>query len=69
MNLSIRRNLTRIAMVSGVALLSVACAPEIQIRAPKDPIVINLNIKIEHEIRVKVERSVDDLLETEKGLF
>lgn len=69
MNLSIRRNLTRIAMVSGVALLSVACAPEIQIRAPKDPIVINLNIKIEQEILVKVEKDIDALLLNNKDLF
>jgi hypothetical protein len=56
-------------MVSGVALLSVACAPEIQIRAPKDPIVINLNIKIEQEILVKVEKDIDALLLNNKDLF
>jgi hypothetical protein len=46
-----------------------ACQPTVKIEPPDKPIVINLNIKIEHEIRVKVERSVDDLLATEKGLF
>ena len=46
-----------------------ACQPTVKVEPPDKPIVINLNIKIEHEIRVKVERSVDDLLETERGLF
>ena len=54
-----------------IVLLSAlaGCNPTVKIEAPDKPIVINLNIKIEHEIRVKVERSVEDLLATEKGLF
>jgi hypothetical protein len=31
--------------------------------------VINLNIKIEQEIRVKVEKEIDDLLLKNKDLF
>lgn len=52
----------------GMSLLT-ACEPRVQIEAPKKPIVINLNVKIEHEVRVKVERDVEDLLKKEKGLF
>ena len=55
-----------VACVLGVAT---GCAPELQIRAPEKPIVINLNIKIEQEIRVKVEREIDDLLLKNKDLF
>ena len=33
------------------------------------PIEINMNIKIEHEIRLKIEKDVDELLSTQKGLF
>jgi len=64
---SFRRNLARIAL--GFAVLAGACTPEIQIRAPKDPIVINLNIKIEQEIRIKVEKDIDALLLNNKELF
>ncbi|MEX2614663.1 MAG: YnbE family lipoprotein [Alphaproteobacteria bacterium] len=46
-----------------------ACTPEVQIRAPDKPIVINLNVKIEQEIRIKVEKDIDNLLETNKDLF
>jgi len=41
----------------------------VQIRAPDKPIVINLNVKIEQEIRVKVEKDIDDLLLKNKDLF
>ena len=56
-------------MALGFEVLAGACTPEIQIRAPKDPIVINLNIKIEQEIRIKVEKDIDALLLNNKELF
>jgi len=28
-----------------------------------------MNIKIDHEIRIKVDRELDSLLDTKKGLF
>ena len=55
-------------VIGSVALIA-ACAPEVQIRAPEEPIVINLNIKIEQEIRIKVEKDIDDLLLNNKDLF
>ncbi|HSA80921.1 MAG TPA: YnbE family lipoprotein [Geminicoccaceae bacterium] len=46
-----------------------ACTHRVQVEAPKDPIVINLNVKIEQEVRVKVEKDVEDLLEDNPDLF
>ena len=46
-----------------------ACTHKVQVEAPKDPIVINLNVKIEQEVRVKVEKDVEDLLEDNPDLF
>ncbi len=43
-------------------------APKVAIEAPKEPIVINMNIKVEHEIKVSVEKDLDEMLE-EKELF
>lgn len=65
----IRQHARRGAIVIGLAVLGMACTPEIQIRAPEEPIVINLNIKIEQEIRIKVEKDIDDLLRNNKDLF
>jgi hypothetical protein len=41
----------------------------VQIEAPKEPIVINLNVKIEQEVRVKVEDDVEQLFDTNDNLF
>lgn len=55
------------AMLS--ALLLAACQPTVKVEAPDKPIVINLNVKIEQEVRVKVEKDVEDLLQERKDLF
>ena len=62
--------------VSIMVLLSLAagslmtgCNPTVKIEAPDKPIVINMNIKIDHEIRIKVDRELDNLLDNKKGLF
>lgn len=47
----------------------VSCAPTVKVEAPDKPIEINLNVKIEQEVRVKIERQVDDLLEDKPGIF
>jgi hypothetical protein len=44
-------------------VLLLGCQPTVQLEAPKEPIVINLNVKIEQEVRVRVERDLDELLE------
>ena len=46
-----------------LATLAAACNPRVQLEAPKDPIVINLNVKIEQEVRVRIERDLEDLLD------
>lgn len=54
--------------VSLIAALA-ACQPTVQVAAPEKPIVINLNVKIEHEVRVKLEKDVDALLNKNSDLF
>ena len=51
-----------------LALGMAACTPTVRMEAPKEPITVNLNVKIQHEIYVKVDEEVDELF-GEKGLF
>ncbi|EEW1305724.1 YnbE family lipoprotein [Escherichia coli] len=46
-----------------------ACTPRIEVSAPKEPITINMNVKIEHEIIIKADKDVEELLETRSDLF
>jgi hypothetical protein len=43
--------LTALLLGAGLA----ACSPTVKVEAPDKPIVINMNVKIEQEVRVKIE--------------
>lgn len=57
-----------IAGVLAVSLLS-GCTPRIEVAAPEEPITINMNVKIEHEIHIKVDKDVESLLKSRSDLF
>ena len=46
-----------------------ACTPTVKVDPPSEPITINLNVKIDHEIRVKVDRELEDLFSEDSELF
>ena len=51
------------------ASLLASCTPTVQVAVPNEPITINLNVRIEHEVRVKVEEDLDGIFSTDSGLF
>ncbi len=59
--------MTLLSLTTGA--LMTGCSPTVKIEASDKPIVINMNIKIDHEIRIKVDRELDSLLDNKKGLF
>jgi hypothetical protein len=52
-----------------IGALAGACQPTVRVEAPEKPIVINLNVKIEQEVRVKIDRDVDNLVKSNPDLF
>ncbi|RKZ99782.1 MAG: YnbE family lipoprotein [Gammaproteobacteria bacterium] len=52
----------------GIISLS-ACNPTVRLETPQEPIRIEANITIKHEIRIVVEKEVDEMFEEEAGLF
>ena len=55
----------------GMVIVSMltGCTPRIEVAAPKEPITINMNVKIEHEIHIKVDKDVETLLKSRSDLF
>lgn len=64
----IPRALWRITTAALVGGLIAGCTPTVQMAAPKEPITVNLNVKIQHEIYVKVDQDLDEMF-SERGLF
>lgn len=43
-------------------IIATGCTPRIEVAAPKEPITINMNVKIDHEIQIKADKDVEKLL-------
>lgn len=56
-------------LVGGYLLLATACSPTVRVAPPSEPITINLNVKIEHEIKIKVEKDLEELFSEDSDLF
>ena len=46
-----------------------ACNPTVKVEAPDKPIEINLNVKIEHQIRIQVDKELESLFDEESDVF
>ena len=60
--------MTNVGAAGLLCLTVAACTPRVEVAADK-PITINLNVKIDHEIRVKVDKELDQVLSQQSGLF
>ena len=59
-----------LAVLAGPAfLLLAACQPTVKVEAPKEPITINLNVKIDAEVRVKLEKQAEEDIKSKPGIF
>ncbi len=43
--------------------------PKVEVVPSDKPITINLNVKIDHEIRIKIEKELQEALSEKNGLF
>jgi len=55
------------ALVHVVAM--VGCTPKVAVEAPEKPITINLNIKLDADVRVKLEEAAKKDIEANPNVF
>ncbi len=58
----------RMAIVVMATLLFAGCTPTVKV-ATDEPITINLNVNIKHEILVKVDKDLDDIFADDSDIF
>ena len=59
----------RVIVLGLAPLFLIACQPKVQIVPSEKPIVINLNVKIDQEVRVRLDKDVEDLIANNPDLF
>jgi len=50
-------------------LLLSSCAPTVRVEAPDKPIEINLNVNIEHNVKIQMDKQLDNLMQNKKDIF
>ncbi len=63
------KTLSKAVLLAGLVSAISACTPSVQVALPNEPININLNVKIQHEILIKVDKQLDDMFSESSGLF
>ena len=62
-------NKVRVLLVLATSVVfAVGCTPTVKL-ATDEPITINLNVNIKHEILIKVDKELDDLFGEDSELF
>jgi hypothetical protein len=65
MSLSLGRAVLAMALVVSAA----ACEPTVKVEAPQEPITINLNIKLDAEVRVRLEEQAKEDIQKNPDIF
>lgn len=45
------------------------CTPTVKVEAPEKPIEINLNVNIEHRVKVEIDRDVQQAISENEDIF
>jgi hypothetical protein len=53
----------------GLATMLAACQPTVKVEPPKEPITINLNIKLDADVRVRLEERAKEDIQSNPGIF
>ena len=61
----------RLVFAGALAAMTMgACSPTVQLAGtPDKPITINLNVKIDQEVRIKLDKEVSDMISKNKDVF
>jgi len=60
---------TRILGPLLLVVLAAGCQPTVRVEAPKEPITINLNIKLDADVRVRLEQQAQEDIQKNPDIF
>ena len=63
-----KTGLIRASIAALALVILIACTPTVKV-STDEPITINLNVNIKHEILVKIDKDLDDLFDEDSELF
>ena len=64
-----RKSVTGIALAAISVPMLLACAPTVRVEAPREPITINLNVRLDADVRVRLEEQAREDIRENPGIF
>lgn len=64
-----RRTVACVTAPLAAAAVLWACTPRVEVAPPKEPITINLNIKLDADVRVKLEEAAKQDIKSNPDIF
>ena len=64
------RKLTSFILVTSATIATlIGCTPTVKVEAPDKAIVVNMNLNIEHTVKVQIQRDLEDTFKKNPDLF
>ena len=64
-----RKSVSGIALVAITVPILLACTPTVRVEAPREPITINLNVRLDADVRVRLEEQAREDIRENPGIF
>ena len=64
-----RKCVIGIALAATAAPMLLACTPTVRVEAPREPITINLNVRLDADVRVRLEEQAREDIRENPGIF
>ena len=59
----------KLFILLSISMIDGACTPTVKVEAPDKPVEINMNIKLDHNITVKVDKDLENVMEDNDEIF
>lgn len=66
---SIRQRVARACASTAILAAVLACQPTVKLQPPSEPITVNLNIKLDADVRVHLEQAAREDIAENKEIF
>ncbi len=55
--------------IMGTSFFLIQCTPTIKVETPDRPLEINMNVKIDHSIKVQVDKKLENVMKSNENIF
>ncbi|NQY43199.1 MAG: YnbE family lipoprotein [Legionellales bacterium] len=59
----------RLVLIGGCFSMLIGCTPTVKVEPSDKPITVNLNVNVEHKLKVQVDKDIENVTKNNPDLF